>query len=89
MGEGVEVKVGSMAASPLSEVGEEDLTGVELDVAVAAAACIGEGSPGPGGEGADMATGVPPPLEEEGLSWVGVELFGGGGVVVCCCCCCC
>ena len=69
MGEGVEVKVGSMAASPLSEVGEADLTGVELDVAVAVAACIGEGSLG--GEGADVAMGVPPPLdeaEEEGLS---------------------
>ena len=32
MGEGVEARVGSMAASPLSGAGEEDLTGVELDV---------------------------------------------------------
>jgi hypothetical protein len=61
VGEGVEVKVGNMAASPLSEVGEDDLTGVELDTAVAA--CIREGSLG--GEGADAATGVPPPLEDE------------------------
>lgn len=62
MGDGVEVNVGSMASPPPSEVGEEDLTGVELDVAVAA--WIGEGSLG--GEGADVApaTGVPPPLEE-------------------------